>query len=253
MRYTTFSRGIIAGLAFVLAFILAACQNEASNPLSSHASTATIGQTSGTEGSAGQLSLSKSPITQRPLSDFLNAQTSTFFWYDSEHPEYYLIADYFGQYNKVYGLNLGTTFTGTVTEQAQNDGTAKVVVDVTVTNALTWATTTSFVPVFGATGFQVKFQSGTPVLGTVRLRWEFTNPAPGAPIPSYVGAPGTTMLHFQAEAFGPVTAAYGLAPAGTMAKAWTNQTGLFKVLPKTNTPLDDGYAAEFVKISTVGQ
>ena len=236
-------RGFIAGLAFALAFILVACQKEASNPLSSQAATDHIGQTA----------LGKGSVVQRPLSDFLNSQTSTFFWFDSDNPQYAIVSDYAGQIANAAGLSLGSTYTGTITEQALDDGTAKVVVDVKGSNVLTWTRLLNapFSVVFGATAGQVA-GGATPALGTVHLRWEFINSAPGAPIPSNIGYAGTKRIDLQAQAFGALTAASGLGPDGTPGRTWTTQVGLLAIPPHTNTPLDDRYPAEFVKIAKVG-
>jgi len=235
------ARRLFAGLPFALALMLAACQKDASDPISSEPATTTAGVHS---------SLAKGPATQRPLSDFFNSQNTTYYWYDTENPQYALISDYAGLLAKAYGLNLGTTFDGTITETPLKDGTADVVVDLKGENVLTYTQllNSPFSVVFGATPFNVKFNGATPALGTVRLKWEFINPAPGAPIPPNVGYAGSTRIDLNAQAFGELRAASGLGPDGTPGKTWTNQVGLLTTPAHTNKPLDDGYAVEFVKI-----
>ena len=243
MLQRSVARRLFAGVPFALALLLASCQKDASDPISPQpATTATSAHTS----------LAKGPATQRPLSDFFNSQNTTFFWYDTENPQYALISDYAGLIAKSYGLNLGTTFDGKITETPLADGTADVVVDIRGENVLTYTQLLNapFSVVFGATGFQVKNNGATPALGTVRLKWEFINPAPGAPIPANVGYVGSTRIDLNAQAFGELRAASGLGPDGTPGRTWTNQVGLLTTPAHTNKPLDDGYAVEFVKITT---
>lgn len=237
-----FFRVAIVVFTFSLAFLLAACDRATDNPLSSP----------GVSGKNVGTTLHKGSVVERPLSDFLNTQNPPFGWFDSDNPKYVLVADYAGRLNTTLTLNLGSTFDGKITEQALDDGTAKVTVNLRGRNVLTWARQISPSSlVFGHTPAQVA-GGAVPGLGDCHLRWEFINSAPGAPLPANVGAAGTITVDFNVMAFGPLTAASGLGPDGTPGKAWTNQVGLYSNI-HPNTPLDDGFPAEFVKIGKVGR
>jgi hypothetical protein len=142
--------------------------------------------------------------TSRPLSDWLSAQgtTSTFTppipdfvgWYD---PTYFAGVDYAGlaaQYLATHGgPNLGTIVTGGVTETLQSDGTVEVTVTVNARNALAWATLAAGDPatgptVFGSRAVDLLTNPSAPIaLVSSSLKITFTNPAPGAPLPDFMG------------------------------------------------------------------
>lgn len=142
--------------------------------------------------------------TQRPLSDFLDAQgtQSIFFppvpdyigWgsnkKDDPVPIYFTLIDYAGLANQwLIGQgkpDLGTKITGTVVEKARRDGSAEVSVTLKTRNALAWAapfTETFDAPaIFGATAADV-VAGATPALADVEFRITFINAAPGDPLP----------------------------------------------------------------------
>src|SRR5215472_11245476 len=98
---------------------------------------------------------------QRPFSDFLSAQGTTMIFTPPAPdqlgwttgvgktngnanltPTRFSLVDYAGleaRYLSNFGINLGTTVTGTVMERPLADGTALVTVDVHTKNALGWA------------------------------------------------------------------------------------------------------------------
>jgi hypothetical protein len=230
MMYSILSRSVRWGLVCLLAFVLISCQEKAADPVSS------LG--------GSQRPSQLSSVVERPLTDFTLSQ-GPLFWYDSDNPMYNLVSDYTGKYNSTYGLNLGTTFEGSIREMALDDGTARVTVILHGKNVLTYAylTASPYSLVFGRTPLQVQ-GGATPALGECFLRWEFINSAPGAPIP-LLGTNGK--LNFNASAVGELRAAAELGPDGTRGQAWTNQVGLIDGI-QPNKPLDDGYPAEFVKV-----
>ena len=221
---------------FCLGFLFVACQNEAVNPVSS-----TVGR-----GVATPLQ----KVAQRPISDFLSTQTFPTPW-TSPKSDFAYIVDYAGWVDRAFGLNLGTTFDGTVTEQPLSDGTAEVNIDVRSHNALTWMfnwVSDPNVRVFGMDPWSVQ-GGATPTLGDVHFKCTMIIPAPGAPIPDIYEAL-FTRLTMEASAFGPIAAAAGMGPDGTPGHGWTNQVGL--VTKTHGRPGIDGFTAEVVTLQRVG-
>ena len=163
---------------------------------------------------------------QRPFSDFLQAQGSTtcftppapaqLGWATGPNktngnanltPPRFALIDYTGVEAKyllnTYGINLGTTVSGNVTERPLADGHAHVAVDLFAHNAMAWAfnidpsiTVDPFnsTPLaFGARVLDI-VHGATPALGDVHLRLEFVNQAPGAPLPDLVAANADPLL-----------------------------------------------------------
>jgi hypothetical protein len=103
--------------------------------------------------------------------------------------------DYAGVANKWItdngGASLGTSWTGTITEQALADGRADVNVQLHTTNALTWviqctSTGCDFANgtlLFGARTPQVRIQPQLAALGSSNFVIHFINTAPGAQLP----------------------------------------------------------------------
>jgi hypothetical protein len=166
--------------------------------------------------------------TQRPLSDFLDAQgtQATFFppvsdyigWGSIRNARspvvYFTLIDYAGLANKwliAQGKpDLGTEITGNVVEKALKDGSAEVSVTLKTRNALAWAapfTETFDAPaIFGATAADVD-AGATPALADVEFRITFSNTEPGAPLPDlievfYSGDYQISNYAFQAHAKG---------------------------------------------------
>lgn len=229
----TVFRLLPAALLCCLALVLISCGDEPADPLSA--------------GGSNERGLVISEAVTRPLTDFTSSQTPL-WWYDTENPLYRLYSDYTGYYNAAYGLNLGTTFDGSIMEWALDDGTARVVITLHGKNVLTWVRfdTAPYQLVFGYNPTAIQ-GGATPALGECTLTWEFINSAPGAPIP-FLGTTGK--FHFNARAVGELRASSGLGADGIRGMAWTNQVGLIDGV-KPNPPLDDGYPAEFVKIKRV--
>lgn len=168
-------------------------------------------QRSATELATGSQTAATVTGNQRPLSDWLAGQgtTSVFFppapdilgWGNGDdhpiQPPRFALVDYAGvlaAYLRNHGINLGTSVSGTVTEEPLADGTARVHVDVHTTNAFTWVTddSTSFPgPTLLGNSVADVLAGAAPVLGTCELEVVFINPAgPGAPLPNLVLAIG---------------------------------------------------------------
>jgi hypothetical protein len=187
---------------------------------------------------------------QRPLSDFLTAQSLPTGWVNSDNPLWFYAVDYAGYYAQQLGI--GTTFDGTVTERPLSDGTAEVTVDIRSANALTWMRTwPAYDLVFGENPAAVS-GGAAPTLGYVHLIWDFINPASGAPIQDLATSTVLTKkIQIEANAFGPLTAASGLGPDGTPGHGWVNQVGMLTKFHGENAI--DGFTAELVKLQAVGR
>jgi hypothetical protein len=126
--------------------------------------------------------------------------------------------DYAGLADDALGGALGTTFSGTVKERRLKDGRAHITVDLRTENANTWiipfdptSTENQFNDnelIFGARVTDI-IDGAVPALGTSRLTLEFTQAAPGLPLPDFeqllfAPEPGQELLsvHFDAKADG---------------------------------------------------
>jgi hypothetical protein len=182
---------------------------------------------------------------QRPIKDFIDAQIGFYSWNDPETGNIFTL-DYLGRWNDTFALSLGTTLTGTVTEQPLADGRARVRVDLRTENALTYVTYPGLGVVFGHSLGDVSAGKEAG-LGSSTLTVDFINTAPGAPLPDITAfnAPGRVLnkLSFNAKATGTLRASYGV-PDGTPGMARTNQRGLFGV---PGMPTNDVYPVEFVR------
>ena len=217
-----------------LGLLLAGCQKEATGPVSPTIGTAVVSP------------LQK--VSQRPISDFLSTQVFATFWTTPNSDLVYGV-DFAGALDRILGLNLTTTFDGSVTERALNDGTAEVNVDIRSHNVVTWIFDGVLnVRVFGMDPWSVQ-GGATPTLGDVHFKCTLINSAPGAALPSIFDA-NITRMTIEASAFGPLTAAAGLGPDGTPGHGWINQVGL---LTKIHGRLAvDLFPAEVLKLQRVG-
>jgi hypothetical protein len=194
--------------------------------------------------------------TQRPIQQFVAAQTSQFFWFDPETGNS-IFLDYAGRTNSQFQLGLGTTTDGTITERALPDGRARVHVVLHTRNAFTTGGfNLSSTGVFGHTVGQVLLGADA-ALGDSLMTVDFINTAPGAAMPnliqlSFNPQPGQVLekLLFVVNASGTLRAAFGV-PDGTPGTAHTTQRGLFTV-PGEGIPADR-YPTEKVEFSVAGQ
>lgn len=200
--------------------------------------------------------------TQRPVSDFVNAQGLTSYfvppvkdfmgWYmfgDSQN----LLAsvDYAGLTDQYLGGTLGTKITGSITERPLPDGRAYVSVNLHVRNTMMYILeyqTGDFATdplLFGNRGQDVA-NGMKPAIGDAHFEAEFINTAPGAPLPDFMWAqfgyfyPSFSLLpsgypwpYFEPvcvrcniTADGPLHAAAGLGPYGTPGRGRMIQVNL---------------------------
>lgn len=175
-------------------------------------------------------------------------------WTDTNH---FLGAsvDYAGLADDALGGILDTTFSGTVTERTLQDGRALITVDLRTQNALTWvipydptSTENQFRDnqlLFGARAGDV-LAGAVPSLGTSRLVLEFTNPAPGLPLPDFnqllfAPLPGQELrsVHFDATA-------EGTFADGSTGKVHVIERGIFD--NGFHGAVGDGFPAELINL-----
>jgi hypothetical protein len=180
--------------------------------------------------------------TQRPISDFLEAQGTfcipngsggcllfippvpNFVGWGDQAGDLAASVDYAGLANACSGNAFGTTMSGVITERALANGQAEDTVLLFTQNALTWVVgplpngMIDFVKspvVFGhrwdTNSPTCTLNGASPALGTSFLHIKFTNTAPGAPLPDliqllFAPAPGQRLVEytFQANATGPL-------------------------------------------------
>jgi hypothetical protein len=203
---------------------------------------------------------SAAQTTNRPLSDFLNAQgtTSNFFppipdyvgWVDNPNTTFALV-DYAGLAAKYLaahgGPSLGTTITGGVTETRLADGRYEVTVTANAQNALAWASPypgdiTTDPTVFGSRANAIAANPALPVaLVSSQLKVTFITTAAGAPIPDLTGPVPYNLKSIKFSANGP-----GPVPGGATARLTVIQSGLFNTGFHGATA--DGFPAEKITI-----
>ena len=221
----------------------------------------------------------------RPLSDFLDAQGSHNI-YVPPVPDYggwvapppgvktpassYVggnsgSCDYAGLANEWLMQNgypdLGTSFSGSVTERSLSDGRILVNVELHTAHALTFGlrvTAPDFGDfatdpvIFGARAQDV-LAGATPGIGECHasFAWKQTR----GPLLDYAHPfedPGFEFVShsFRASASGPLTALAGLGPDGTPGRLIISQTGIFHTTFKGATA--DAFPAEFVEVRATG-
>ena len=212
-----------------------------------------------------------SPTIQRPLSDFLNAQGTAFgpvefAWATARSSmpncagEPFGQIDYAGVKNGLIvaggGQSLGTTFTGSVSQSANADGTSTVKVTLNTANAFAVAyclTDTVSAPYFGYTTKEVI--AGKPATtGSSHLSIVFVMDGTSAttPLPDLVALNATcpptpcfTSLKFSGTAAGPLRAIYGV-PEGTPGNMSIDSTTTLKLTGYAGR--NGGLTANFVTV-----
>jgi hypothetical protein len=236
----------------------------------------------------GAAALADGPARQRLLSDFLDTQGSTTI-FNPPVPDYLgwtapppgvktpapsyvggngAACDYAGLANEWLMANgypdLGTSFSGSVTERSLSDGRIQVQVELHTKNALTWATRNTTPPfgnqavdpvIFGARPQDVLATGAIPGIGECHASFAWKQ-APGPLLDLDAaftfGAPGfePVDLSFRAMADGPLTAAAGLGPDGTPGHLFISQTCFFRTSFKGATA--DACPAEYVEVRAIG-
>lgn len=226
------------------------------------------------------------PARKRPLSDFLNTQGSQNI-YIPPVPDYWGwtapppgvktpapsyvggnsgSCDYGGLANKWLvangGPNLGTSFSGSVTERLQGDGRILVQVELHTKNALTFGLRITAPPygnfatdplIFGARAQDV-LAGAVPGIGECHASFAWKQ-NPGALV-DFNHTEGNASFEYvslsmRANASGPLTALAGYGPAGTPGTLMITETGLFRTTFKGATA--DAFPAEFVEVRATGR
>src|SRR5262245_37928822 len=161
---------------------------------------------------------------QRPLSDFLSKQGTTMVfntpvpdqigWFNNSPGQFppasarFALFDYAGlaadYLDQNFGISLGTTISGSVTERPLDDGRAEVTVIVHTTNALAWASSTAPNPdpnqnpmLFGYKAAEIATDpSKEPALGESHLKVVVKNAAPRADVPALVNHWRRVLEHY---------------------------------------------------------
>jgi hypothetical protein len=163
--------------------------------------------------------------------------------------------DYAGLADDALGGTLGTTFDGTISERTVSDGSVIITVRLKTSNALAWvipfdpnSTDNQFGEnplIFGARVTDIQ-AGATPSLGDCKLDLEFTNSAPGLPIPDF------EQLLFAPEAGQAVTSvvfegtASGMFANGATGKVHVIERGILDNGFHGNVA--DGFPAEFITL-----
>jgi len=209
--------------------------------------------------------------TQRPISEFIAAQgtfcvdppTCTLFvppvpnfigFTDTVH-DLGISFDYAGLSDGPLGGTLGTTFSGTIQERTVKDGSVIITVRLHTSNALVYVI--PFDPTNPANQFgENDLLFGTratdvlagrpPTLGDSTLTFEFTNTAPGLPIPDleqllFAPLPGQNILSLVFEG-----TANGTFPDGSTGKAHVIERGILD--NGFHGAVGDGFPAEFINL-----
>jgi hypothetical protein len=226
---------------------------------------------------------------QRPLSDFLSKQGTTMVfntpvpdqigWFNNSPGQFppasarFALFDYAGlaadYLNQNFGISLGTTTSGSVTERPLADGRAEVTVILHTTNALAWVSSTAPNPdpnqnpvLFGYKAAEIAMDpSKEPALGESHLKVVFKNPTQGADLPDLVNAfilgnaaPGQELvsISFLAQARGSLRTSANLGPEGTLGECFVAQNGILFNGPFMGATTD-GFPAELVELHRIGQ
>lgn len=214
---------------------------------------------------------------QRDIMEFVEAQGTPvgFSPYDyvgwlvndvEDLPVRLALVDYAGVTNDILGLDLGTKFSGVVTERPLSDGRAKVIVNLFTQNALVWVADLGeeFDPdtefnctdcplLFGARGEDV-LGGARPALGRSLLQLMFINNAPGDPLPDLFSTfvtgdtyDGQELISVSFHAKG-----FGLLTDESRGMVIIDQIGRFGTSGK-GTALEDGFPVENIEVKSVGR
>jgi hypothetical protein len=235
----------------------------------------------------GATALADGPTRKLPLSAFLDTQGSTndplgvpaYLGWTAPPPGVKTLApsyvggnsgacDYAGLANewlmaKGYP-DLGTSFSGLVTERSLSDGRILVHVELHTTNALTYGlrvTAPNFgnfatdPAIFGARAPDV-FAGATPGIGDCHASFSWKqNPGPllDYSLAFAVFPPGfePVDISFRAMADGPLTSIAGLGPDGTLGHLFISETCFFRTSFKGATA--DACPAEYVEVRAIGK
>jgi len=200
-------------------------------------------------------------VTQRAIEDFINAQSNVTGWTAPEQKtgargdNLFMLMDYAGiraqQILAGGGPDLGTTFSGNITERPLPDGTAEVHVVLHTHNAFAIGRDLLNLSVilFGHSVGQI-INGADAAVGDCDFEMTFINSAPGAPLPDITTtAVDFKSLFFRGSAAGTLRAAFGV-PDGTPGRGHVVQNGLFQASGKG--AVSDFFPAELITFKVVG-
>jgi hypothetical protein len=200
-------------------------------------------------------------VRQIPFSDWLNAQGTIVVAMqgrDSSKPFAPLgnlvVVDYAGTLAAAQGLSYGFSATGTVKVTTLSDGTGEVLVNLDVTNALTYAFNAGGNLIFGYTAAELASNHKTPALSDGHFQAKYTVPDASHPelnlaTVTFFGGGTITQIKFHTEGEGPLRAAFGV-PEGTPGVCISENNGLLNTGGGGATA--DGYPAERVDVRVAG-
>jgi hypothetical protein len=160
------------------------------------------------------------------------------------------------------GPDLGTSFSGAVTERSLSDGRVLVQVELHTTNALTFGMRIDAFPygnfatdplIFGARAQDVLL-GAAPGIGECHASFAWKqSPGPLIDFVHWETVPNFEFvsLSFRANAIGPLTALAGYGPDGTPGRLIVSQTGIFRTAYMGATA--DAFPAEFVEVRGIGR
>ncbi len=196
-----------------------------------------------------------SQVSHRPIEDFINRQSTLWYWYDSARPERLVLVDFAGvraRWLAERGVDLGTYFEGAVSERPLPDG--RTLVHVVLHGK--WVFVRGFVmteagdqTVFGCTRDEA-LTGGAPGLGDILYTLTFiTDAEMGAPLPDKFAVhwPESESLVVRAE--GPLRPAFGV-PDGTPGFLQLTQVSL---TPGNRVSWGEFWPAEHIHIGVIEQ
>jgi len=212
--------------------------------------------------------------THRPISEFIDAQgtfciddgaggctifvppVANFVAFTDTVHDLGISFDYAGLSDDPLGGTLGTTFSGTITERTVRDGSVIITIHLHTSNALVYVI--PFDPtdpgnqfgtkplIFGTRANDV-LAGAEPTLGDSHFMLEFTNSAPGRPIPDFeqllfAPEPGQALLSATFEG-----TASGHFADGSPGKVHVIEKGIFH--NGFHGAVADGFPAEFINFT----
>jgi hypothetical protein len=203
---------------------------------------------------------------QRPFSDWLSAQASSFnpnncassvLGWATPDLATFARADYSGKIGDCITAHGGPAFTpefsGTVTERDLPDGTAEILVIERFANTYVVARDNTQPGNIAILGYNAAELFGhpelTPATASGMMQVKFVIPQPGAPLPDLNTIDALT-ISARFIGSGPLRAAFGVTE-GTPGKVFVNQTGLFNISGQ-GSGVADGFPAELVRVFKAG-
>ena len=203
-------------------------------------------------------------VNHRPIEDFTNAQVNIMGWVNGNNPLFFGVIDFGGVINRYLAdpknnckpTDLGTTFSGDITEKALPDGTTQVSIVLHGKNAFMRADLLlDFTHVLGYTRSEV-CAGATPVLGEFMLTLKFINNAGlGGPLPDLwqLGKESGQVLQaslVNGTAQGPLRFFFDV-PAGT--PGFMHVVQLLPYVRGKGVPGKDYFPAELVDVKALGK